>query len=299
MEKANKKYDFDQCALYKCKSKKKLAELLLIDLRYIKNSKNFIDYHSFKLTGKNNKTRLINAPQPILKKIQKRLLALLRPINRPAWVMFGEKGKSYIQNAIVHQYNPYCITMDVKGFYDHCHRDAVYRFCKNKLQVSPDVATIITDFTTWEQRIPTGSPVSQILAYHAYEDMFYRINAYVASIEGVFTLYVDDMTISSKNPIDPKKIASNVGKILRSYGHVLSPKKTKYYSPKDFKKITGVAISPNQQLMVSNSLSLKIRQELASIRCADNDNAFVQGTARLSGLLQAARAIRPDYMSNL
>lgn len=300
MKKANKKYDLDQCALYKCKSKKKLAELLLIDLRYIKNSKNFINYHSFKLTGKNNKTRLINAPKPFLKKIQKRMLELLGPIIRPTWVMFGEKGKSYIQNAIVHQYNPYCITMDIKGFYDHCRRNAVYRFCKDKLQVSPDVATIITDFATWEQHIPTGSPVSQILAYHAYEDMFCKINEYAKSIGAKFTLYVDDITISSKNPIDPKKLASKVRRILHVYGHTISKNKTKYYSKNDFKLITGVIISPDHQLLVPNKLSHKINNELEHLYSITQESTDVQGAIlRLNGLLQAARLIQPNYRSDI
>ena len=294
--KKSKKYDLHQCALYKCKSKKRLAEILLVDLNCIKNSKDFIKYHSFCSTSKdNNKERLINAPQPFLKKIQKRLLELLRPINRPEWVMFGEQCKSYVKNAAAHQYSPYCVTMDIKGFYDHCHRDAVYRFCVDKLKTAPDVADILTNFMTWEQRIPTGSPVSQLLAYHAYEDMFCEINDYANSIEARFTLYVDDMTISSQNTFDPKKITAKVGDILRSYGHALSKNKTKYYSNDDFKLITGVAISPAHQLLIPNKLRFKIHNEVMRI----NSTKHSVNTSRLNGQLQAARAIQPDYMSDL
>lgn len=266
-----------------------------------KNTENYIKYNSFPFMKNNNsKERIINAPQSFLKKIQKRLLALLQPINRPAWVMFGEKGKSYINNAVAHQYNSYCVTMDIKGFYDHCSRDAVYRFCMYKLHVAPDVADIITDFTTWEKRIPTGSPVSQLLAYYAYEDMFCKINEYAKSIGAKFTLYVDDITISSKSPIDPKRIASKIGRILYVYGHTLGKNKTKYYSKSDFKLITGVTISPNYQLLVPNKLSQKIINELAQMSFNCQDFSVVRETTlRLNGLLQSARLIQPDYRHNL
>ena len=117
--------------------------------------------------------------------------------------------------------------------------------------------------------------------------MLTRICSYVESIEGVFTLYVDDMTISSKNPIDSKKIASKVGKIMQDFGHTLSKNKTKYYSKYDFKYVTGVIISPNHQLLVPNRLSFKIKKELKYVNSIEY--SYGKSTsARLNGLLQAA-----------
>ena len=117
--------------------------------------------------------------------------------------------------------------------------------------------------------------------------MFYQINTYAESIEAIFTLYVDDMTISSKKHIEPKKIASKVEKIIEDFGHTLSKNKTKYYSKYDFKYVTGVIISPNHQLLVPNRLSFKIKKELKYVNSIEY--SYGKSTsARLNGLLQAA-----------
>lgn len=102
--------------------------------------------------------------------------------------------------------------------------------------------------------MPTGCPTSQIIAYYAYEDMFEEVNCITKQNNCVFTLYVDDMTFSSFLPFDLYKICDTVNSVLRKYGHRLKVSKTKYCSQKDFKLITGVAVTPDNKLKTSNNL---------------------------------------------
>ena len=141
--------------------------------------------------------------------------------------MSGEKGKSYKDNGMAHVNSDYCLTMDIRNFYDNCNRNSVYQFFKLKMLTSSDVAKILTDIVTYNNIIPTGSPTSQLIAYYAYEDMFNELNEFAKQLECTFSLYVDDMTFSSNRPLS-KKVLSNINKILHKYGHRLKFSKVKY-----------------------------------------------------------------------
>ncbi|GJM72667.1 hypothetical protein HMSSN036_48830 [Paenibacillus macerans] len=119
-------------------------------------------------------------------------------IRRPDWLISGEKGKSYIDNGKVHQNSSVFLTIDIKKFYDNCKREYVFRFFKDKMCCAGDVAGVLAEIVTFNGGIPTGCPTSQLIAYYAYEEMFENINKIASKHGCIFTLYVDDMTFSSK-----------------------------------------------------------------------------------------------------
>ena len=160
------KYPIDQCALYKCRSRKKLETLLTIEPGGLRNIRHAIKYHSFEINKNNsNEKRKISAPGYTLKAVQKRILALVQRVERPDWLISGEKGKSYINNGEVHLGSSYMLAVDIKKFYDNCRRNNLYIFFREKMKTSPDVAEILTDIVTYDNGIPTGCPTSQLIAY--------------------------------------------------------------------------------------------------------------------------------------
>lgn len=62
-----KKYDISQCALYKCQSKKRLADILKMEKIDLKIVNQLIEYHSFEIDkkktspGQPNEKRCITA----------------------------------------------------------------------------------------------------------------------------------------------------------------------------------------------------------------------------------------------
>jgi len=85
MKTSKPKYPIHQCALYKCKSKKKLESLLTIEPGDLRNIQHTIKYHSFDIDKKNSaEKRRITAPERTLKTVQKRILSLLQYIERPS-----------------------------------------------------------------------------------------------------------------------------------------------------------------------------------------------------------------------
>lgn len=291
-----KKYDITQCALYKCRTKKRLEQLLCLKPGDLKIIDNIIGYHKFEIDKKHsNEKREITAPDKALKDIQRRILYLLHRIIRPDWLISGEKQKCYIDNGKAHLNGKYVLTVDIKKFYNNCTREPVYQFFIKTLKTSPDVAEILTNITTYNGCIPTGCPTSQIMAFYAYSDMFSEISDLAKQHGCKFTLYVDDMTFSSQEPFSPNQLRQMIDRVLRKYGHKPKYPKVKYYGSFDYKPITGTVVTPKGSLAVPNKLQKTIYDAFQSVKshvdsktCSEEDAKQILS---LKGQIQAARNI--------
>jgi RNA-directed DNA polymerase len=295
--KETKRYDITQCVFYKCRNKKRLAKILMIDFEELNNPSSVVKYYSFSVGKKDGDKRSITAPKHRLKSIQKRILRLLRNVQRPEWLISGERGKSYITNGQMHVNSDYLLTMDIKKFYDNCKREYVYRFFVDTMKTSHDIAEILADIVTFNRGIPTGCPTSQVLAYYAYQDMFINIHSIAQKHNCIFTLYVDDMTFSSETPFNPRQLMNSVDIELRRFGHKLKYKKVKYYSKGKHKLVTGVVVSKNHNLLIPNRLHENIYKGTKHVKKLmvnkENigDQEFIKSSYSLQGRVQAARNV--------
>ncbi len=237
---------------------------------------------------------MITAPVFRLKQCQKKIFSFLRWVERPDWLMSSEKGKNYVTNAKAHVENSYCLTIDINKFYDNCMRDAVYQFFNKKLECAPDISKILTDFATYDGGLPTGTPVSQILAYYSYEKMFKEIKDIAELYKTTFTLYVDDMTFSSNEWFSAKRLIYDVRKCLNKYGHSLRERKTRFYSKNKPKLVTGVIITTGNKIAIPNGKRKQIMEGLAPLN--DGSIDFLQAR-RLVGRLLAAQQIEENSFS--
>ena len=285
--KRRKQYAIDQCALYNVTTKKGLEEKLLLPPGALKGMLRGVTYRDFQIPKKSGSFRQVSAPNERLKIVQKRILKLLSAVEKPDWVMSGTPGKCHKDNAIFHVPNAYMATMDIENFYDRCVRERVYQFFTMKLREPSDVAKALTDLCTYRQSIPTGAPTSQIVAYFAYENMFDEINQVAKDCGCIFSLYVDDMTFSSKAPFSPDKLASEVDVILRKYGHRAKMSKTKYYAKGACKLTTGAAISRDLALVAPNDLRKRVLDNYDKLK-KTGDKSLI---ATILGQIQAAQFI--------
>ena len=291
-----RKYDITQCALYKCRTKKCLEHLLCLEPGGLKIIDSIIGYHKFEIDKKHSdEKREITAPDKTLKAIQRRILYLLHRVIRPEWLISGEKQKCYINNGKAHIDGKYVLTVDIKKFYDNCTREPVYQFFVQKMKTSPDVAKKLTDIITYNGGIPTGCPTSQIMAFYAYSDMFSEISDLAKQFGCKFTLYVDDMTFSSKEPFSPDQLSQMIDCVLRKYGHKPKYRKVRYYGPSDYKPITGTVVTPEHSLVVPNGLQKTIYNAFQTVKpligaeiCSEDDAKRILS---LKGQIQPARNI--------
>lgn len=293
MNRTFKRYGITQSPLYKLSNKKKLAELLRVSLdQLIDIVDNNVKYYKVwekETPGKKNRT--VEAPKPVLKIIQRRICRLLSRIETPNWLMSGKKGVSYADNAKFHLENNYFLCTDISSFYPSCLKEYVFKFFKNELKMPEDIAWFIADLVTYENHLPTGAPTSQIIAYWAYNITFSKIQKSAEKYDIKMSLYVDDITFSCDKNI-PANFIKLVAKRLSEVELQLKPAKTQHFQPKDYKKITGCCITPNNELKVPNKLRYKITnllktQKIEFLTLDDTNKAF--------GLLNAARQIEPDF----
>lgn len=302
--------NFETCELYKLKRKRDLYNKLNISKSEIKFLINKYDVYI------NKDNRLIEAPIDDLKKIQLKLLNKLYAIKFDNYVFSGVKGKSTYDNAIQHIKSKYMLKLDMSKFFPNTHRDKVYRFFLEKLQMSTDVAKICTDISTVNynnvrayvdnnvfeymkmkkirnrNHLPTGTPTSQIISFLANLDMFEKIKNYCNVHKMQCTIYVDDFTISTNRKISFKE-EQEIKNIIEKYGHKLSKNKTIRYDEREFKKVTGFVISPNKKMVLANKTKNKIKQKLEetkrnSIKLQDID---IKNKNSLLGLIRYSRLV--------
>jgi len=290
-----KNYPINNSCLFRLRSKKKLATILNVDEKLMRNNnyREIIQYSIFQ----NDKGRWIYNPAYELKALQKQLLKYFSRISTPSYLKSGKKGVSYIDNAKSHLYNDYIVTADISGFYSNCRRKNVYEMFINKFEMERDISGIITDIVCYENFIPTGSPTSQMVAYFTYSDAFDSIENISNASNIAFSLYVDDMTFSSKNLIS-KKYIHEIDTIIRKKGLKLKNSKTKYFFKNDNALITGAVKDSSSNLRVPNKLRLSIIKsyiEYQKASSVEKSKLFNE----LNGKIRAARIIEADIFPSL
>jgi len=97
------------------------------------------------------KLRPIVKPLGTLSGIQKRINHRLQQLPLHGSIYGGRKGRSAIDNALLHCRKPYIIKMDIKDFFPSITNKRVYELFWKKYNCSPDIARILTRLTAPDQ----------------------------------------------------------------------------------------------------------------------------------------------------
>ena len=130
------------------------------------------------------------------------------------------------------------------------------------LHCSRDVAGLLTRISTCHDHVPTGSCLSQIIAFYAHYTMFEEIHYLTSSLGLKMTCYVDDIAISGKNA--NKAVLYEVRGILKRRGLRSHPKKESVFRRRVPKEITGSMVL-DDRLKLPNRKHQKIHDEITSI----------------------------------
>lgn len=289
-----KTYPIENSPLYKLSNRKKILELLKLEnysqLERYKDNKN---YNKFSKEGKNGKIREIENPNPELKKFLKDFNKLLQRIELPDYVKAGKKGCSYVQNGQSHNNGIFFNCTDISSFYPNTKKERLFQCLLYEFKMSPDIAGLFAEILTCDGHLPTGSPTSQLLAYWSYKKTFDRIYKYSKSLGINMTLFVDDMTFSSKRKI-PNDFLLFINEQLTNVGLNIKKEKTKKYNSKGYKIVTGTCITPDNKVKIPNRIGFEIIK-LKGKGLENLDNAEIK---RLKGLINSAKQIQPKFFSN-
>lgn len=261
MRARDKKYPLDQCALYRCRSRKRLFKLLRTSsAKYaeLRDAENL--YRTRQKPKKNGGIRTIHAPRGDLKRIQKRINELLMRVEPPDFLMSPVRGRSNIDNADRHRCATSYRLLDVADFYPRCTANKVAEFFTKVLECPPDVTAILVGLTTKDGALPQGSPCSSILAYWAYRDMWDEINRVARDAGCKLSVYVDDITVSGA--VVRGETIHTFKRILRKHGHQTKDAKEESRLNKPV-TVTGVVLREGNLLLPNAQHHQRHRLRLA------------------------------------
>ena len=288
----NKTYPLEDSPLYRLRRKRRLAELLGVSVKDLGNLCSNNGYNVFPKTVR-GKERIIEQPTGQLDRVHRRLQVLLQRIESQDYLFFGKKGVSSVDNAKIHLGKNHLLALDISHFFPNCKSEHVYDLFRYHMKMAPDIAVLLSEITTYNGHVPTGSSLSMSIAYWACWKTFDAIHSIAQKYGVKFTLYVDDMTFSSADPL-PRNIYLSVNHRLNTIGLSLKRSKSRLLSPNDHKVVTGVALTPQGEARVPNRIRLKILRKLSS--CGNLDTADINDLRSLIGSLVSARQIEPHFL---
>lgn len=234
-----KSYALNQCPLFKMMSKRKLASLLGFDASVLQTLANrTTNYHCFDI-AQGEKKRRIEVPKRALERVHRRLFTFLERIEKPEYLHSGRKKRSYITNAQVHVGLAPMVKLDLKKFYPSVAFSRVYRFFHDALLCSSDVSGLLTKLCTVDKHLPTGSCISQLLAFFSAKPMFDELHEHAVKYGNRDSFYVDDLTWSGVNATPSFLWAAK--QIVHRHGFQYH--KDRSYGTAEDKVVTGVLIS--------------------------------------------------------
>lgn len=177
-------------------------------------------YHEFTIPKKSGGVRLIQAPSPELKKIQRRILRrLLAGLKSHSAAVGFEQGKSIVTGARQHTGKAIVLHFDIIDFFPSTSRTRVYSYLR-RIGWNRRVAKLLCRLVTHENSLPQGAPTSPRLSNLINYLMDHCIAEFAASLDGTYTRYADDITISFSDPdCDLEEIIDGVFQYIRWNGY--------------------------------------------------------------------------------
>lgn len=283
----HKQYPIDQSPFYHIVGLNQLEKRLNIKLNRLDKLLKDGSYR----TWVNDRGREIQHPLGWLGDVHGRIALHLSKIETPDYV-HSKKGCSYVTNAIQHKgYHP-VVKTDIFSFYSSTSRQMVKNMFVQQFKCAKDIAGILADICCYQKKhLPTGSAISGYIAFFANKYLFDAVNEIAKEKECLFTLYVDDLTISGNAAT--KSLINDVRNEIKRHGLSTKRKKTQTFSSHSAKTITGVVIKGNQCLL-PNQRHKNIDDTRIAIQNSSDVMKKEQLKKSLNGRLLEARRIK-DY----
>lgn len=227
-------------------------------------------YTEFKIAKKKGGERVIQAPCPELKGLQKRLSDYLYDCQREIWPPLEfprrsyshgfqkDRGLSIFSNAWKHQNKKYVLNVDLKDYFPSFNFGRVQGFfLKNRsFELHKDIATLIAQIVCHDNSLPQGAPTSPIVSELITSILDQRLGRLSKKHHCTYSRYADDITFSTNQASFPDPIADFspetdgawkagkdlVGIVTRS-GFRINPSKTRMQLSMSRQSATGLVVN--------------------------------------------------------
>lgn len=232
-------------------------------------------YRTFEIRKKTGGTRIISAPCPELKLLQSNLAKLLqkcadeiqkartninsKKTQKSKSLSHGFKpGFSILTNAKSHRKKRVVLNVDLEDFFGSIHFGRVRGFFSNNrdFNLSPKVATIISQIVCHNNSLPQGSPCSPIVSNFIAHILDIRLAKLAFENKCSYSRYADDITFSTNKEELPHSIArcmceenhtwiagASLLRIIKDSWFSINSKKTRVQYRDSRQEVTGLVVN--------------------------------------------------------
>lgn len=178
-------------------------------------------YTEFRIKKRSGGDRIIHAPEPKLKQLQKKLASVLAQLDRESLIAAPVRvlshgfrpGFSIFTNAKEHVGVRHVLNIDIEDFFPSFNFGRVRGFLiKNKdFRLPPLVATLICQIAFREGTLPQGSPCSPILTNIVGRFLDVELVRVSRRYGCRYSRYADDISISTNQKAFPQPLAARQG----------------------------------------------------------------------------------------
>jgi retron-type reverse transcriptase len=211
-------------------------------------------WRKFHVPKRSGGVRVISAPSPTLKGVQRQIITEVEFPVHPAAHGFVE-GRSIVTNAAVHVGKEVVVNLDLHDFFPSITSDRVEGLFR-QLGYSVKVAAVLAQLTTKDGCLPQGSPCSPAITNAICFSLDNRLDELARKLCLTYTRYADDLTFSGSLS-STKGLPDAVKEIVEAEGFTLHPDKTKVQYKNDCQLVTGIVV--NTKLGVQRQLLLRWR----------------------------------------
>ncbi len=151
----------------------------------------------------NGKKRITYSLDRELKLVQKKINRnIFNHVKYPAYLQGSIRDRdcprTYDKNAYLHVDSRLVIAEDVADFFPSIKADLVFKMWKKIFHFTPEIAKLLTQLTTFKGMVPQGSCTSSYIGNLIFWDVEPKVYLKIRSLGFIYSRYIDDITISSK-----------------------------------------------------------------------------------------------------
>lgn len=217
-------------------------------------------YTSFAIPKKSGGVRTISAPVKGLKSILIYLNLIMQSVYEPSSYANGfTKGRSVVDNALVHINQNYVLNLDMKDFFPSIKQPRVWK----RLQLPPfhfniELANIIAGLCCMKVSkensngqieddyvLPQGAPTSPLITNMICDKLDRRLGGLAKRFGLNYSRYADDITFSSMHNVyqESGEFIKELHRIIEGQNFTLNHDKTRLQKKGSRQEVTGLTVS--------------------------------------------------------
>lgn len=247
----------------------RIALDLKLDRTYISRivSRSAFYYKDFTIPKRDGGKRHVAQPSPELKTLQYWVLHNILnkiPVSNAAYAY--KKGDSIKKHAQLHSKSRFIFHADIHNFFLSIHTSHLNDILRAHQKIFDDLDIDLQTSILEIYKIcfrkdvlcigAVSSPAISNIIMHSFDN---TLLDYCKSNNYLYSRYADDIYISSNKYID-KSIVSFLCSELERKGFRINYSKTKFYSPKYRRKVTGIILTQNSQISIGTDRRIKIKK---------------------------------------